>query len=82
MKDERLKQVLLSIAFLRSVILSGEPMTEEVRNIINDSIDNIKDVDKSLQVLKSEQVTKEIKPPEPPKDREVHLGGQSRHKDK
>ena len=38
---EEAKEVISSFAFLRSVILSNEPMTDEVRNVINDSINII-----------------------------------------
>ena len=56
MKDQRLKQVHSTLAFLRSVILSGEPMTEEVRESINEAIDNVKNVDLDLQVFQSGEV--------------------------
>ena len=49
MRDKRLQQVHTTLAFLRSVINSGEPMTNEVRNAIDDSINNIKNVDESLK---------------------------------
>jgi hypothetical protein len=45
MKDKRLKQVHMTLAFLRSVILSGEPMTDEVRSAINKAIENVQNVD-------------------------------------
>jgi len=48
MRDKRLQQVHTTLAFLRSVIMSGEPMTNEVRNAIDDSIYNIKNVEESL----------------------------------
>jgi hypothetical protein len=49
MRDKRLQQVYTTLAFLRSVIMSGEPMTNEVRNAIDDSIHNIKNVEESLK---------------------------------
>ena len=49
MKDKRLKQVQTTLAFLRSVINSGEPMTNEVRNAIDDSIYNLRDADKDIK---------------------------------
>ena len=51
MKNERLKQVHATLAFLRSVILNGEPMTAEVRAAINEAIDNIRKVDTELLIL-------------------------------
>jgi len=39
MKDSELKQVQSTLAFLRSVILSGESMTEEVRTAINEALE-------------------------------------------
>lgn len=53
MKDQRLKQVHMTLAFLRSVIQSGEPMTDEVRIAINKAIDNINNVDIDLQTFQS-----------------------------
>ena len=49
MKDKRLKQVHMTLAFLRSVIQSGEPMTDEVRSSINEAIENIKNVDAEIK---------------------------------
>ena len=49
MKDKRLRQVLMTLAFLRSVILSGEPMTEEIRNAINKACENLENVDKEIE---------------------------------
>ena len=54
MRDVRLKQVHLTLAFLRSVILSGEPMTKEVRDAINESIEHIRAVDSDCVNIKSE----------------------------
>ena len=48
MNDERLKQVQMTLAFLRSVILSGEAMTEEVRALINEAHENLKNVDAEI----------------------------------
>lgn len=48
MKDKRLKQIQTTLAFLRSVINSGEPMTNEVRNVIDDSICNLRNVDNEI----------------------------------
>jgi hypothetical protein len=56
MKDQRLKQVHSTLAFLRSVILSGEEMTEEVRSAINEAIENIKKIDIDLQTFQSHEV--------------------------
>lgn len=53
MKDQRLKQVHMTLALLRSVILSGEPMSEQVRSAINESIENIKNVDTDLQTFQN-----------------------------
>ena len=39
----------MTLAFLRSVIQSGEPMTDEVRSAINKAIDNIKNVDVEIK---------------------------------
>ncbi len=44
-----MKQVHLTLAFLRSVIQSGEPMTDEVRSSINEAIENIKNVDAEIK---------------------------------
>lgn len=49
MNDKRLKQVHTTLAFLRSVIMSGEPMTNEVRNDIDDAIYNLRDADKDIK---------------------------------
>jgi len=49
MKDKRLKQIHTTLAFLRSVIMSGEPMTNEVINAIDDAIYNLRDVDKDIK---------------------------------
>ena len=49
MNDKRLKQVHTTLAFLRSVIMSGEPMTNEVRNAIDDAIYNLRDADKDIK---------------------------------
>ena len=49
MKDKRLKQIHTTLAFLRSVIMSVEPMTNEVRNAIDDAIYNLRDVDKDIK---------------------------------
>jgi len=49
MNDKRLKQVYTTLAFLRSVIMSGEPMTNEVRNAIDDAIYNLRDADKDIK---------------------------------
>ena len=49
MNDKRLKQVHTTLAFLRSVIMSGEPMTNEVRNSIDDAIYNLRDADKDIK---------------------------------
>jgi hypothetical protein len=55
MKDKRLKQVHLTLAFLRSVIQSGEPMTDEVRSSINEAIENIKNVDAEIKFKTKER---------------------------
>ena len=49
MNDKRLKKVHTTLAFLRSVIISGEPMTNEVRNSIDDAIYNLRDADKDIK---------------------------------
>lgn len=56
---ENLKQIHSTLAFLRSVILSGEPITDYVRDAINEAIENVDyiteqnkvRVDKDLNVL-------------------------------
>ena len=45
MKDKRIKQIHSTLAFLRSVIMSGEPMTNEVRNDIDDAIYLLREID-------------------------------------
>jgi hypothetical protein len=45
MKDKRIKQIHSTLAFLRSVIMSGEPMTNEVRNAIDDAIYLLREID-------------------------------------
>ena len=49
MKDKRLKQVHMTLAFLRSVIQSGEPMTDEIRSFINDAIETLKYIDAEIE---------------------------------
>jgi len=49
MNNKRLKEVHTTLAFLRSVIMSGEPMTNEVRNAIDDAIYNLREVDKDIK---------------------------------
>lgn len=50
MKDQRTKQIVSTFAFLRSVIASGEPMTEEVRSGINEAIRITKEIDNELNI--------------------------------
>lgn len=52
MENKRLKQVHMTLAFLRSVISSGESMTDEVRSAINESIDNLKNLDAEIKKIK------------------------------
>ena len=54
MKDVRTKQIHSTLAFLRSVILSGEPMTEEIRKSINMAIENLKSLDAILEMYKED----------------------------
>jgi hypothetical protein len=56
MKDERAKQINITLAFLRSVILSGDPMTEEVRNAINEAQENIHNIDLDIQSFQSSSI--------------------------
>jgi hypothetical protein len=48
MNDKRLEQVHDTLAFLRSVIMCGEQMTIEVKNAIDNAINNLRDVDKDI----------------------------------
>ena len=56
MKDNRLKQIHTTLEFLRSMILGGEPMTDEIRNAINKAIDNVNNVDIDLQTFQSYEI--------------------------
>ncbi len=48
MEQQRTKQIHSTLAFLRSVILSGEPMTDAVRDTINESIENVSSIEADL----------------------------------
>jgi hypothetical protein len=48
MKDQRLKEIHKTLAFMKSVIESGEPMTQQVKNEFSRAINNLESVDGDL----------------------------------
>ncbi len=54
MKDQRLKQIYMTLELLRNAIQNGESMTNEVKLWdLNKAMDNINNVDIDLQAFQS-----------------------------
>ena len=54
MKDQRLKQVYMTLEILRNAIQRGESMTNEVKLWdLNKAMDNVNNVDADLQAFQS-----------------------------
>ena len=49
MKDSRLKQVVKTMAFMKSAILSGETVTDEMKEEFTKALANLNSVDDDLQ---------------------------------
>ena len=53
MKDQRLKQICMTLELLRNAIQNRQSMTNEIKNSINKAMDNVNNVDVDLQAFQS-----------------------------